>query len=94
MDKKIKGVYIVLTHNYVPSKTDSGKWEVTEQCEFVSNIKDKHYTSATAILDYRNKSVIKNRAGDSSGDSYEALMDHVKSTYPENIDELDQLIGE
>lgn len=91
-DKKIKRVYIVLTHHYVPSKTESDKWEVTEQCEFLTNVKDSHYTSATAIIDYTNNKVIKNRAGDSSSESYDALMDHVNKTYPDNMKELNEMI--
>lgn len=88
----IKKVFIVLTHKYIPSRTAPDKWEVTEQCEFLSNLRDRHYTSATCIVDLRKERLIKNRSGELNDESYDAILEHIKTTYPNEVEELEALM--
>lgn len=88
-----KNVYIVLSHKYIPSKVDDSKWEVTEQCEFLSNLKVRHYSAATCIIHLTKERLIKNRGGELTDESYKNIMEHVRATYPNEVEELEKLIS-
>lgn len=75
-----KGYYIVLTHSYHAMKDKPGKHEVNEKCEFVSDIKNRHLTSATVILDAVNRTFVKSRVKDAS---YDQFIAHIEKTHPE-----------
>jgi hypothetical protein len=82
-----KGVFIVLTHSYSPSKVEIGKWEVAENCEFVSSLKMRHYDRASLILDVKKEQVVKSR--EPSG-NYQQFFKYVCENYPDHIAELEQ----
>ena len=44
-----KKVYIVLTHT---RRVNNKKWELVEDIEFVSELRARHYTTASIIVDY------------------------------------------
>lgn len=85
-----KGIYIVITHSARPSKSQESKWEVHESCEFVDRIKDRHNTSATAIIDYLNKKVIKDRSGEGT---YDDFIAYAEKSYPEQMASLKEIYG-
>ena len=80
-----KGYYIVLIHHYTPMKEDPTKHNVTEKCEFVSDIKNRHMNSATVIIDAANKTFVKNRIRESS---YEQFIAHIEKTHPREYGEF------
>jgi len=82
MRAKAKNVFIIITHSTQP--TDE-KTQVTEKCEFVDQIKDRHNTQATVILDYLNETIVKNR--DNTG-SYNEYVWYVTKNYPQQMGEL------
>ena len=85
MGKKEK-VFIILTHHRMPH-ADPGKQTLTEKAEFVNAIKPRHFVSATVILDYINKTVVKQRQSEYS---YGHYIEHIKKTYPQQMYELSQ----
>lgn len=88
----MKGVYIILTHKGVPGK--DGKWNTVEECEFVNQIKDRHYSSATAIVDVLNEKVLKSRVLDPrDSESYGTLITYVQNNYPEKYAQLMSIIS-
>lgn len=85
---KRQRAYIVISHSATPHE-DDGKQNITETCEFVDNLKDRHYTSATAIIDYINKKMIKQR---DKVYTYEHYMTHVHTKYPREMHKLKQVL--
>lgn len=56
-----------------------GKHTVNEKCEFVTDIKNRHMTDATVIIDAENKKFVKNRVKAGYGE----MMAHIEKTHPE-----------
>lgn len=82
-------IYIVITHSANPATgKNKGKWEVTENCEFVDRIKARHTESASVILDYVNKKIVKDRNRSGSYDDY---YQYVETNYPEKLKELNKV---
>lgn len=81
---KNKKVFIILTHYYSPGE-EEGKHNLTEKCEFVDDIKSRHHTGASVILDFMNKKVIKQRQTDYS---YYHYLEYVSEKYPKQMEEL------
>ena len=77
----------MITHRYTPN--EDGKKVVTETCEFESDLKDRHLSEATVILDFKNLKVVKSRDGNSFG----AYVMHIKEAYPEEYPRFLQAIG-
>ena len=85
----MKGIhFIIFVHVYRPgegSRTSSkdfgttGKWNMQEEVYFFSNVPTKFLKSATAILDYDNNKVIKDRTGNQTP---QVMLDHVEKNYP------------
>lgn len=86
---KKKKYYIVLVHTYVPSKTNPGKHEAMEKCEFVNRVSNKHLSNATVILDVVNKKFTKNRI---EGATYEQFIGHVKKQHPQEWSKFNELM--
>ena len=42
-------IFIVLTHT---RRFENGRWEMVEDIEFVSEVRTRHYTTATIVVDY------------------------------------------
>jgi len=85
-------VFIIASHKQAPSKSEKGKWDVTEVVEFVNKVKTKNYQCASIIADYLNREIIK---GKSIGvDSYEKFEEYVRKKYPEQMKFLDQAYRE
>lgn len=87
-----KGAYIVLTHSFVPNPKSTGdddEWNVVETCEFVDQIKKRMHSEATAIIDYRNKEVQKNRVNHAD---YDAYIKYIKETYPTKFEKFRKIV--
>lgn len=80
-----KNVFIVLTHSYSPSRSEPGKWEVSENCEFVSILKNRHFDRASLILDIRKERIVKSRETDGT---YQQFLSYVTENYPDHMSEL------
>lgn len=89
--KKIKPVYIVLTHHYQP--VPGGKWEVEEKCEFVDRLTDKHRIHSSIIIDYRNGTLYKNRNGSKTDEAYALVLESLLDRYPSEMLELDKALN-
>lgn len=81
-----KNVYIVLMHTMSLKPGTTDQWEGIEKCEFVDALKNRHDTCATVILDFTNKTVVKDRTNEYD---YDNFFQYVKKTYPEQITELE-----
>lgn len=88
-------VLIVLSHKYVPKKgshpgrgkKSNVEWEVAEQVEFVSSLKNKHISMSSAIGDYINRKMI---TGAKVGmDDYSHFEEYVRKKYSKEMAELD-----
>ena len=82
---KKEKVFIIVTQmkSLVPKSTTS--WQVTEKVEFVSTIRNKHISTATAICDYVNKTIV---LGTSKGvTDYEVFEKYIR--YPKQLETLD-----
>lgn len=81
-------VFIVLFHKHSVKKDKSGEWETTETVEFVSQLRNKHYSMASAIGDYINRKIVLGaRFNITDYDKFEA---HVREKYPKQMEELDK----
>jgi len=84
-----RGHYIILTHYYTPMKDDPTKHNVTEKCEFVTDIKNRHESNATVIIDVINKTFVKNRVRESS---YNDFIAHIEKTHPNEYGEFKKFL--
>jgi hypothetical protein len=82
---KAKNVYIVITHTR-QAKDKDGKQNIVEKCEFVDQIKPRHETSATVILDFLKEEVLKNRDGGEA--KYNDFSYYLFKNYPKQMQEL------
>lgn len=89
-----KGVFIVVTHHRIMARpemteNDSGppalKMEIQERCEFVDELKNRYLPSATFILDFLNRKIIKDR---SNAGTYEEFEEYVMLRYPQQMNAL------
>lgn len=90
---KKEKVFIVLSHkNSLKRNPKTGKcvadqWEVAENIEFVSQLRNKHIVSSSVIADYINKKMV---SGSRHGmDDYEKFANYVRSKYTKQMEELD-----
>ena len=81
---KLKKAYIVMTHYSAPNPRARGTedaWLVTENCEFVTSLKNRHIKQATIILDYVKKELYKTRLDL----TYENYIDYLDREYREKM---------
>ena len=78
-----KGIFIILSYLYTP--TSDKKVQQNENVEFVDRLKNRHYNSATVILDMINKKFIKNRT---ENKSFLSIVEHVRKGYPKEFQSL------
>jgi hypothetical protein len=88
---KKEKVFIVLSHkHHLKQATRKGtkpEWEVAEKVEFVSQLREKHYTTSSAIGDYINcKMVSGNRFGFMD---YAKFDEYIRKKYSTQMAELD-----
>lgn len=81
---KKQKVYIVATHHVLVNKQTKER-EVHERCEFVDDLKKRYWNSATFILDFINKKVLKDR---NNAGSYAEFEAYILQRYPEQVREL------
>lgn len=81
---KKQKVYILATHHVLVNK-ETKKREIHEKCEFVNELKTRHLNSATFIIDFLNKKVVKDRSNEGTYEEFEA---YVMSRYPDQMQEL------
>ena len=83
--------FIVFVHVYRPGEGAAtqikdfgldGKWNMQEEIYFLDKISTKFLTRATAILDYDNDKVIKDRIG---GLTPGKMLAHVQEKYPDQF---------
>ena len=83
--------FIVFVHVYRPGEGAStqtknfgidGKWYMQEEIYFLDKVSDRYLTRATAILDYDNDKVIKDRIG---GLTPGKILAHVQQKYPDQF---------
>ena len=83
--------FIIFVHVYRPGEGAltqikdfglDGKWNMQEEVYFLDKVTDKYLTRATAILDYDNGKVIKDRIG---GLTPEKMLSHVQENYPKEF---------
>ena len=77
-------VFVVLTHHRVPSASKPGAWDIKERADFVDQIRKRHQSAATTIVDYINEEVVKDR----NKRNYKDLLWHLTKTYPQQMKEL------
>lgn len=85
MGKREKDTFVVLTHNYIKSKTQPGKVEVHETCNLVDRVKYDLTISATCIINVTQKQVVKNRTGGKTDEDYANLVNYLIKTYPDQF---------
>jgi hypothetical protein len=84
-------VFIVLSHKHSLGNRITGDWQVNETIEFVSQLRNRHYTMSTVIVDYLNRKLITGkRAG---FDTYEKFDEYARKKYPKQMTELDNAYG-
>jgi hypothetical protein len=86
---KKKKFFIVLKHIYTPSKTNPGRHEALEKCEFVTRVTNQHLSSATVIIDVVNDKFVKNRVENSTLDQF---MSHIKKQHPHEWEKFNELM--
>ena len=88
---KKEKVYIVVSHKHVLKTPAKGNrepvWEVAESVEFVSQLRNKHLTTSSAIGDYINRKM-ESGARLGMGD-YEVFEKYIRSKYEKEMAELD-----
>lgn len=84
--------YIVITHLYHPisSGPEKGKVKVNEQIDFVDRLKNRHLDSATAIIDFPNAKMVKNRATEATFENY---MGYLEEKYPDQMKKFYTFLG-
>jgi hypothetical protein len=92
---KKEKVFIVISHKNQlrkgqrPGKKnkDNLQWEVVENIEFVSNLKERHRSMSSAIGDYINRKMI---TGERHGmGNYVVFEEYVRKKYEAQMKELD-----
>ena len=86
----VKKAYIALTHRYAPSRQQRGKWEVTEECKFVSSLKDKVLRESSVIVDVIKEEVVKCWA---DGGDYQSLIKYVSEKYALEYNQFCKVAG-
>lgn len=79
---KAKKVFIVVTHMKV---TEDRRTRNQEKCEFVDQLKKRHETEATLIIDYLNEKIVKDR---SNTGTYQDFIWYLHKNYPQQMGEL------
>ena len=84
-------VFIVLTHKHILKNSRTAQWEVSESVEFVNQLRKRHLTTASAVGDYLNRSMMM---GKKVGmEDYSKFEEYVRSKYAKQMNELDSLYG-
>ena len=69
------------------AKSTPADWERTETVEFVNQLRNKHYTTSSAIGDYLNRTMVTGtRVG--LGD-YDKFEEYVRTKYAKELSQLD-----
>lgn len=86
--------FIILSHSYKPvtKGPDKGKVQVTENCEFVKNVKTKHLQQASIIMDVVNRKLVKNAAKEKGAD-YDDIEAHMIKGYADKYKKFLELTG-
>lgn len=77
-----KKIFIVISH---AKQMVDGKSQMTEQCEFIDQIRNRDHSNASVILDYKNETIVKNR--EKTG-SYNDFVWYLHKNYPQQMAEL------
>lgn len=88
----VKKAYIVVTHSYTPNlaaRKPEDAWHANELCEFVTNLKKKHFTQATIIIDYKNKKVEKSRI---EGVTFDSYMEYLDKEYTDKMVQFRRIV--
>jgi len=91
---KKEKVYIVVSHkhNLKAGKNPAGEWEVAESVEFVNQLRNKHYTTSSAIGDYINRKMI---TGKRFGmEDFAKFENYIRTKYEKELSQLDSAYSE
>ena len=88
---KKEKVYIVVSHKHVlktpGSRNKQPQWDVAETVEFVSQLRNRHLTTSSAIGDYINRKLQSGaRVGMADYDKFE---EYIRSKYAKEMAQLD-----
>jgi hypothetical protein len=79
-------VYIVLMHKHSLKPGTRDQWEVQETVEFVSQLRNKHHSMASACGDFLNRKMI---SGSRHGFAdYAVFEDYIEKKYEKQLTEL------
>ncbi len=79
-------VYIVLSHKHSLKKGSSSEWEVAEQVEFVSQLRNKHIQMSSAVGDFLNRKMMSGaRHGFAD---YAVFEDYIDKKYAKQLTQL------
>lgn len=96
-------VYIVLSHKHNLKRGTRDQWEVQEQVEFVSQLRNRHTQMSSAIGDYLNETMVSGvRHGfgdyavfeDYIAKKYKKQLEALKVAYPRASDAVQETVEE
>ena len=83
MSKRTPEAYIILTHIHSRSIEHPGKWEMRENVLFVDKIKHRDIVSATFVVEFFSKELVKSRHPEIG---YDEIINRVATNYPDNFE--------
>lgn len=79
-------VYIVLSHKHNLKPGTRDQWEVQETVEFVSQLRNKHHSMASAVGDFLERKML---SGSRHGfGNYEVFEEYIDKKYEKQLGEL------
>jgi len=85
---KKEKVFICITQMRSLKSKQAESWQVTEQVEFVDQVRKRHVQTCAAIGDYINRKIIVG-AGRGVTD-YDKFEEYVREKYPKQMEQLDK----
>ena len=88
---KKENVFIIVTQMKTLKTKSKDSWQTTEHVEFVDQIRNRHYSMATAIGDYVNKKMVLGMA--KGIEDYSIFETYIRGKYPKQMEQLDKFFG-
>lgn len=83
------GVFVVLVRYHFKNNS-TGQYEITEVCHILDKVNKKMQQEASVIIDFENKTLIKNRDIEVSLHEY---IEYLKLRYKKQYDQLNDHLG-
>jgi hypothetical protein len=84
---KKENVFIIVTQMRSLKTKSKDSWQVVERVEFVDQIRNRHYSTATAIGDYVNQKMLLGMA--KGIEDYSKFETYIREKYPKQMEHLD-----